>query len=60
MIEHRLYVHQKYTKLLVADIHAKRKTNVPGGGSLHSYYYASENHTTDIQFQPKDDYYGNW
>jgi hypothetical protein len=58
-IEHRMYVHQKYTHLFVSDIHARRKMDVPGGGVIH-FTYPLANHTDDISFSGKEEYYANW
>ena len=38
MIEHRMYVHQKYVHLLVSQVYAQRKEHAIGGGILTIVY----------------------
>ena len=55
-IEHKLYVHQKYVRLLVSDIYAMRKDR--SSGVIHFRY--PKILTDDIRFNQAHRYYGNW
>jgi hypothetical protein len=56
-IYHKIYLHQKYIRLLVVDTFAVLKPNVNGGLTI-VLKYPSENSTEDITWQGKVPYLG--
>ena len=58
-ITHRIYVHQKYTRLLISDLFMQAKSEIVGGGVISLDYPTTED-TTDINFQEAVQYNGNW
>lgn len=58
-IEHRMYTHQKYIRLFVSDIYARRKPESKSGGVIQLRYDRRFNVSDDIQFDQPREYYSN-
>ena len=61
-IEHRIYVHQKFIRLFISDIFARRKENPGnmGGGISLLINYPGLNSSADIVFDKPLSEFSNW
>lgn len=59
-IEHRMYTHQKYIRLFVSDVYARRKPESKSGGVIQIHYVRVPlNDSDDIKFDQPREYYSN-
>ena len=61
-IQHRIYAHQKYIRLLVNDIYAWRKENTQGGVLYLDYFskFSGDPESPDIDFGSRQSHLSNW
>ena len=57
-IEHKIYLHAKYIRLLIVDIYAQMKSTAAGGLTLTMRYPPMT--SPDINFQQPIPYLANW